>query len=320
MKPAIVLPVLSAGAPWAWLGRPWGWVCAIRGYARRRRGRYDRTSLVLHWRACLALRSPRAWLALVAFRRDLGRPVPRRWRDGLKRLCEDDGATKLSGSLRRRAQALLDHDHGRVQAEMLDLRRDFLVWLQTARLNPPGLCVVGNAAGLSGRGLGPVIDAATAVIRFNRCFSPAAEEIDLGRRTDVWVVSPACREAPPAGLRWAIITGPDPAASLARWPQVRGLREQGVPVLTVPLPVWRAQVSVLQAPPSAGALVLAWIEQAGAGWTGVSSAGIGWGVRSDGRHHLHAPEVTVGRRHQWSAERSQHAGWCAKGLHDLGGH
>jgi hypothetical protein len=118
-------------------------------------------------------------------------------------------------------------------------------------------------------------------------------------------------------LAWAIVSGPDPEAMMGGWPAVRRLELVGVPTLTVPLSVWRELVTALQAPPSAGLLVLAWLRSLGRQWDGLSVAGIAWAPAADGRHHVLATRRSVGRRHRWAAERALVDRWRAEGLTDL---
>ncbi|MEZ0203426.1 hypothetical protein [Ideonella sp.] len=219
-----------------------------------------------------------------------------------------------------RARELLSADVGPVQQAMAARRQAFAGWL-AGRRAAGGVCVVGNAAGLRGSALGERIDAHAAVLRFNR-WQPTAVDgtavssVDVGLAWQVWVLAPDLQQAPPAGLEWALFSGPDPCAALPRWRQARALEQQAVPVLTVPLAVWRALVRELQAPPSAGVLMLAWLHQLGAGWQGLSTAGIGWGATPLGGHHLLAGHA-AGRRHRWDAERALLQRWRAEGLSDL---
>lgn len=298
-----------------WLAWSLAWVDGARGQWRRKRGHYDRLTLACFWRAWCAQQGIHSLLAWLSFRRDLGRPVPLRWRASLQAISEGQ-ARFVTARQRNRARDLLAHDHESVQHALASDRRAFEAWLAVMRSAPGGLCVVGNAAGMTDVGFGGLIDASAAVVRFNRCFSPGAQAEDIGRRTDVWVFSPSCVEPAPQGVRWAVVSGPDPAGSLGRWSQVQRLREAGVPVLTVPLRIWREQVLALGAPPSAGLLLLAWLSDFEAGWDGISSVGIGWGRGRDGRHHLHATQATVGERHRWAAEQARIARWREEGLHD----
>ena len=201
------------------------------------------------------------------------------------------------------------------------LRDDFKQWLHH-RAAGAGVCVVGNAAGLAGRRLGAVIDSHAAVLRFNCWQGTETSADDLGQRVDVWVVSPATLAVDqpiPEGLSWVIVSAPDPRYIVRQWALAFRLAALGVPVLTVPLPVWRALVRRLRAPPSAGLLVLAWSAAVAGpmGWH--VGGGIGWGVAADGRHHMVRRRGQVGARHRWQAESASVVQWRREGLRDLGG-
>jgi len=304
----------------AWLPTPMLLAWALW---RRRLGCYDHQTLGLFTQAWRRSGGVQALCRLALFRRDLGRPLPRRWAARLRA-----GLPELPRALRRRAIGLLaeaapsalhgldaamladaaagqpgvaactaggDDELACLQGSQAALRQAFAHWLLD-RAAHEGLCVVGNAAGLADRGLGAAIDRRAAVIRFNRWQGPEVFEVDVGARFDVWMVSPDMDLPVPAGLSWAIVSGPDPRFTLRRWPTAVRLAAAGVPVLTVPLVVWRHLVSQLH----------------------VSVAGIGWGRDGKGRHHLVASSQSGGSRHRWAAEAHQLALWRQEGLGDLG--
>lgn len=323
--------------------RAWAPAWCLAGWAawRRRQGAYDTTSLALRfaaWRR--APLNPLRLCQLAWCRRDLGRPLPRRWVAPLQ-----TGLPQLPLVWRRRAIGLLAEASPTVLpavppawladaaarqpgvalasgcpgplASAASAREAFAAWLQ-ARSQDGGVCVVGNAAGLAGRDLGPRIDAHAAVLRFNRWQGPGVRREDIGERIDVWVVAPDLPPQPvPAGLRWAIVSGPDPRYLVRQWALAEQLAAAGVQVLTVPLPIWRGLVQQLQAPPSAGVLVLAWLMALLGGTSGLAAAGVGWGRAADGRHHVLTGNRGIGRRHRWAAEADCVARWRRAGLRDL---
>jgi Glycosyltransferase family 29 (sialyltransferase) len=308
------------------------WLARWAGARRRRRGQYDRRLLAAAHDRLTG--SVAGLLAAALWRRDLGRPLPARWVATLRR---DLG--QLSAAARGRALGLL----AEVAPSSLTGLPD--AWLDAAA-DLPGVaealgrpqpladaaeraafaewvcahlisehCLVGNAASLAGRGLGPRIDRAGAVWRFNQWQGGAATAADVGSRCDVWVLSPALQDAPlPDGLRWAVVSGPDMRFQGRHWPLARRLQAAGVPVLTVPLAVWRQTVQALQAPPSAGVLMLAWLAQLAGGWRGMTALGIGDGLSATGGYHLARPGARPGSRHDWAAEAALVARWRAQGL------
>lgn len=316
-------------------------------WARRKRrlGDYDQATLagfLAAWRHSGALSD---LLAYALFRRDLGRPLPARWveplRHGLNRLMSDQrrlalgllaeyGPTALTevsthwladaaGLPALASLGLQNADPlvARIDTQQAAWRAEFAQWVAQRRAQG-GLCVVGNAAVLQGLALGPVVDASAGVVRFNRYGADASLQPDVGRRTDVWVVSPGYQGPAPGGVSWVVMTGPDVRYRLQEWSTVLPLLQAGVPVLTVPLTVWRELVKTLQAPPSAGVLMLAWLaSMGGAGWSGLHSAGIGSGLTGDGRYHKVAARQAAGSRHHWPAEQQLVAQWQQQGLNGL---
>ncbi len=324
--------MLTIGAPCAW---PWRWLAA----RRRAAGRYDRETLRLRWRAAL-VGGPAEALALARCRHDLGLPS-----GGHERRALRAALPRLSAHARGQAIALLARGGPDALAglpaawleaaaarwpgvaEVLGRphpladtarRQAFVDWVR-ARAAAGGHLVVGNAGVLAGRGLGPRIDAAAVVWRFNRWQGGAASPTDQGRRCEVWVVSPDVHDAtPPPGLRWAVVSGADPRFTVGDWRLAERLAAQGVAVLTVPLPVWRRCVRHLAAPPSAGVLVLAWLAGLAADpddpWRGVSSVGVAEPALPGSAYHLARTGARPGRRHDWPAERAWVDRWRAAGL------
>lgn len=315
-------------------------------WARRKRrlGDYDEATLggfVAAWRHSGALSD---LLAYALFRRDLGRTLPTRWvaplSSGLCRLmtaqrrlalgllaecgpaalegvssgwlADASGMPALASVTPHLAHSLV----ASVDTQQATWRALFEEWVAQRRA-VGGLCVVGNAAVLKGLALGPVVDACAGVVRFNRFGTSAELQPDVGQRTDVWVVSPGYQGPAPRGVSWVVMSGPDVRYRLQDWGTVLPLLEAGVPVLTVPLAVWRELVAVLQAPPSAGVLMLGWLSSmGGAGWGGLHSVGIGSGLTGDGRYHMVGPWKAASSRHHWPAEQRLVARWHEQGLSD----
>lgn len=317
-------------------------------WAQRRRsmGHYDVSTLAGFAAAWKRSGAVSDLLAYALFRRDLGRPLPGRWVETLL-----NGLPRLSVAQRRHALGLiaevspmvLKERPGNVLGDWREMpslasslgadpapliaridtqqgiwRAEFASWAgqQCAR---GGLCVVGNAASLSGQALGARIDDCGGVVRFNRFGSDPAHRGDMGRRTDVWVVSPGYRGPVPSSVAWAVVSGPDMRYRLQDWRPVLPLLQAGVPVLTVPLAVWRPLVEQLRAPPSAGVLMLAWLKtiQASKGWKGLVTAGIGCGLTAGGQYHLVSTRQAAGTRHNWAAEQQLVASWLVQGLTTL---
>jgi hypothetical protein len=326
--------------------RWWAPVMTARATRRRAAGRYDDVTLRLFWAAWQAQGDALSLCRLAAFRRDLGHPLPRRWVLALR-----VGLASLPPRWRRRALGMLAEVapaslHGLPADWLADARRipgvaalvakpegadpkrlaltppvpprqAFQQWLKQHKALGHTL-VVGNAATLAGRGLGPVIDAAGVVFRFNQWHADDTSVADTGQRCDVWVVAPGHVGPLPPGVSWLVVSGADPWFQVEHWPLASDCDAAGVPVLTVPLQVWRSLVAELQAPPSAGLLVLAWLRAWGSDGSSCCSAGIATGPAAGGRHHLvAAAEARIGSRHDWAAEARLHTRWREQGLRCL---
>ncbi len=326
-----------------------GPLAGLRARWRRDRGRYGAPTLAGYWAAWQASGSPQALLRLAAFRRDLGRPLPRRWvvplyaacptltpnsrRLALGLLAEADPA-RLAGlpaeCLAEAAAAIpalaalapaagQDAATARLatlQAQQPRWRADFAAWA-AARRDAGGLCVVGNAATLRGRGLGHAIDAHAAVLRFNAFRGGDTAAADIGKRVDVWVTKGDYRGERPVGPAWAVLSGPDPRYRAVDVTTLALLAADDTPVLTVPLAVWRALVRELDAPPTAGLLTLTWLRTLLASWDGIRCAGIGSGLAGDGRYHAAIAGKPPGRRHAWAREQALVERWRNEGLQCL---
>jgi hypothetical protein len=208
----------------------------------------------------------------------------------------------------------LNKDLAKVVANQAFWQQDFaeLVRESTA-LN--GLALVGNAAYLHGSFAGEAIDVCGLVVRFNHYARGQELAACVGTKTDVWVVSPAYKGPPPVDLpKWVVVTGPSMEYQLQNWQSVTPLLKQGSKILTVPLKVWRECVKKLQAPPSAGLLVLCWIQQIlGGSLTGVRVAGLG-------NHAAGRPYIAINKqegstsRHNWLAEAAWVRSQCRDAL------
>ena len=271
---------------------------------RRRRGDYGHELRRLRWLAWRDAPDALRLQRLAQCWRDHGQRLPGRWQRALEAACP-------AGKPRRLA-LLLDSQSGPQVRAMQETRSAFTAWLRARAAIGP-VCVVGNAGSLLMQAQGMHIDAHAAVLRFNR-WQSAGQDVAtaLGRRLDVWVAAPDCREVPQQDPAWAVITGADPVVAMEAWPAVRALRARGVPVVTVPLDIWKDLVNRLAAPPSAGVLVLAWLLSLELGPGRVCAVGVA--EPGEEPSHVLGARHRRGGRHAWDRERALVAAWRAAGV------
>jgi len=140
-------------------------------------------------------------------------------------------------------------------------RSDFKVFLNNCTKN---IAIVGNSAQLKESGLGSSIDQHDIIVRFNIFPTKFTEHKHCGEKIDIWVQTPDLKlpaDFPKQYIKWIVLTGPDVRFTLSNWNSLLPHLKQGTKVLTVPLETWKNLVSVLQAPPSAGVLLIAWLSE-----------------------------------------------------------
>ncbi len=173
--------------------------------------------------------------------------------------------------------------------------------------------------------MGEKIDAHDIVVRFNHYRSATSRLEDTGRRIDVWVRAPNLNiidlaENPMAD--WIVLSGPDIRYKLANWEPLKPHLEAGRQILTVPLDIWRTLVNELQAPPSAGMLLLAWAIRLTGSPAGITVAGFQSAINPvliRQAYHQALPQQRPGRRHNWAGERKLLNRWQSAGLTLLDG-
>jgi len=301
-------------------------------WARRKRGEgaYNHQTLASLARAWELSQLPAHLLEYLLFRRDLGRPLPQRWVGALQSGMASLGERQLwlakglmaeacPGGHEAAMFATENATLSRINQQQPAWREAFARWLEDQRAGK-GVCLVGNSARLLGKGMGPSVDERGAVVRFNRMVEPdPATVADTGEKMDVWVMAPGYIGPVPQRVAWVVISGPDMRYRLQDWSVVAPLLEQGIPILTVPLSVWRYLVRQFQAPPSAGVLTLAWFNNLlqVPDWQGVSCVGIGAGLGKRERYHVASPDHKRNPRHNWFAEEALVKRWQQQGLHIL---
>ncbi|MGB2011226.1 MAG: glycosyltransferase family 29 protein [Akkermansiaceae bacterium] len=189
-------------------------------------------------------------------------------------------------------------------------REEFIDWI---RCNKHSICVVGNSAEMEGQERGDLIDHHDLVIRFNQyahcncgTLHDSYEQIkDSGSKINIWVRSPGYSGPAPATAEsadWIIIAGPDVRYQLSDWAGLESIMLNKQKVITVPLSVWRKSVSELQAPPSAGILIVAWLIEILDREHSVKATGFQIQGAKEIRYHRILPRHKASMRHNWRRE------------------
>jgi hypothetical protein len=300
----------------------------------RSAGRYSRQMLESAFGAWLLNPNAKNLLQWSCIRRDMGRPISRRLALSLLNHMPVMQPTQRAQALALVAEAFpgylaqvpetwLQHAALRlpawlggfdVHAQELGLKAigvQQLLWRQEFSLAVreaaavEGLAVVGNAASLRRASLGAPVDACSLVVRFNHYGRGPELKPCLGSKIDVWVMSPAYKGPPPDQVpQWVVVTGPSMEYKLKNWSRVEPLLNLGCKVLTVPLNVWRMGIEQLAAPPSAGVLMLCWLQQILCGnMDKVHVAGLG-GHTSGNPYTALNNQAGPSNRHNWMGEEA----------------
>jgi len=120
----------------------------------------------------------------------------------------------------------------------------------------PRIAVVGNSPGIIGKELGREIDDADIVVRFNRVSQNIQHHEHIGKKTDLWVMSPSTPvKHCPKDAKGIVVSGLN---ALTRpsfyWRTLPGLNRS---LSEMPQYIWHSLVSRFHSPPSAGTLLLA---------------------------------------------------------------
>jgi len=191
---------------------------------------------------------------------------------------------------------------------------NFLCYLKD---NLGHICVVGNAASLKKQLLGNKINRNRVVIRFNHYCLDAKKQNYCGKSIDVWVRSPDF-ELPlnfsQGRNKWMVISGADINFSLSNWSGIKKVLQSGISVMTPPLRVWKELVEILEAPPSAGILILWWLIEELGSVRSLSIVGFQLENSDSSQYHYSLPRHSAGIRHNWVKEREILMSWKESGL------
>lgn len=165
----------------------------------------------------------------------------------------------------------------------------------------PAVAVVGNAPDILNRQQGREIDSADVVIRFNQTGLSERTAVDIGRRTDVWIMSPSKKlSLCPTTASAIVVSGIHPITRPSGyWTALahieKALGEFGIGI-------WYDLVKLFDAPPTAGALTLASL-QAMSMNLDVRCYGFTFDYKAHGTTaNHHADNQSRSTRHNWRAE------------------
>lgn len=336
-------------------GMGWRW----RARYARAKGHYNRQTRKYFWRAWHYSKRPDDALAYALFKRDLGENSPLYlWRElrqskqtlrVSRRFLADAVVLASSGQCSHATvPAIKALEHLQLPAALYGYQRYLGLSPQQTKLlkvfqnqsawrqqladalkkqthHGKGICVVGNAAGLAHSHLGQMIDQYAMVVRFNRFSSENTRTDDMGNQLDTWVLTPnfvvntATQSIKP---KWVILTGPAMEYRLLNWSGLMPLVVSDTPIITIPLSVWRKLVRDLEAPPSAGLVLLYFFYELLGSWQGISVAGFGALIpqttqnRETAYHHTNTQHPAA-TRHNWQREALVLQQWLTQGLHSL---
>ncbi len=287
-----------------------GFSYAIRARRRRRAGLYNMETLYCFRQAWHKSGSPRALLRYLLFRQDLGYTLTH---DEFRRL--EQALPQLSRKEKKKARGLFDISSGESdhQQQQRSWQESFKKVVQDAAQNG-GICVVGNAAKLKDAGMGARIDGFDKVVRFNRCFLDSGPNEDTGARLDIWVCAPDYHRDRQHTAAYTVVSGAGRLALSDELEKYKSCVVNGAKVVGVPLSVWKGLVKQLQAPPSAGLLILGWFEAILGNLNNVAVVGFDRTVQLDSNYYYASSRHKASTRHNWAAEKRLLRIWEQKGL------
>lgn len=316
----------------------------LRAKQLRKQGTYNRKTLKCFLRAWRLDGNQHYLVEYIKYRRDLGKVVSSNLANKLQaiwsQLSAKDQAlmTAFLAEVQAKPVLLADDQATLIPAALASKRVEFLSEQQRLMLSvyteqdhwraalakvlqqcasKEGICVVGNAGIMKQSGLGAKIDSAALVVRFNAFQEGEQRLADLGEKCQMWGVTASFKAALNTNIQWLIVIGPELQYRLADWSYFAAFRQHGIPVITIPLQIWRQLVAELQAPPSAGVTVLAFFYSLLGSWSGVSVAGFGALSQMRSSYHYMNTKNKASQRHNWLGEQCLIERWRHEGLRSL---
>lgn len=282
-------------------------------------GRYDCATLGAFIRRDRQRPCFEHWLQKVIFMRQLGYPLSqarlRQARAWLMLNPLSKWQHRIYGHRLRQLKNLIDeaeHNPDKPAVCRADQRRvrawrqqqaNVLQKLEQKLTQAKRVIVVGNSPNIRGSRQGQWIDSHDLVIRFNHCFSEQTNSVDSGEKLDLWIVAPDYRGPYFTPCTATLLTGPNMLWWRQNWKSLRG---QSKPLAGLPLDSWQTAINALQAPPSAGFLVLLWLSRHRATQ---SISTIGFGFTGTAEYHNAIRGHQAVARHNWQREQELLSNW-----------
>jgi len=185
-------------------------------------------------------------------------------------------------------------------------------WLEELSiLAKDGIAVVGNSATLDNKSQGEDIDRHAAVIRFNQPITKPGYKRHFGSNTHTRVIAPNYRGPIPA-CDWIVISGPDMQYQLQNWTHLMPALKRGSAIITIPIQYWASLVKLLEAPPSAGVLVLNYLRNQPSLMGNIKPFGFGYSFSKEQTYHAADSKHLASTRHNWDAEAKAINQWFSK--------
>ena len=176
-----------------------------------------------------------------------------------------------------------------------------------------GIFVIGNAGIIRQLDLTAALTHYKCIVRFNQ-FTPDLVAPVMPR---IWVLTPSFQTKKAMPVEWVVLIGPDLQYRLTNWNKLMPVIEQGTPIITLPLFIWRQLVIILKAPPSAGVAFLALVRYLLGSWHGVNVAGFSALSTLTDTYHISNTKHQPSRRHNWEGEAALLKRWQAEGLKSI---
>ncbi|WP_157832885.1 hypothetical protein [Thiolinea disciformis] len=176
-----------------------------------------------------------------------------------------------------------------------------------------GIFVIGNAGIIRQLDLIAALTHYNCIVRFNQ-FTP---DLVVSAMPTIWVLTPSFQIKQAVPVEWVVLIGPDLQYRLMNWNKLKPMIEQGTPIITLPLFIWRQLVLILKAPPSAGVAFLALVHHLLGSWHGVNVAGFSALSTLTDTYHVSNPKHQPSRRHNWEGEAALLKRWQVEGLKSI---